>query len=253
MTIYGRALDRSAISGPTLKSGQDLRVGIMSDLGIPDVALIDNTSQRLPCVLLLDGSSSMGGEPIDELNAGLQLLEQELKKDDVASQRVQLLVVRFGGSDSVEIITDWTDAMQFQAPHIVASGSTPMGSAARVALAKLNEQKAKYRAHGIAYNRPWVFLLTDGGPTDSDWKVAASECRADEKAGKLVFFGIGVGSGADLTKLAEFSTRQPQRLQGLKFRELFLWLSRSATSASKAAQGTNVQLAPPSDWMQISA
>ena len=58
---------------------------------------------------------------------------------------------------------------------------------------------------------------------------------------------------ADLTKLAAFSTRKPVRMQGLKFRELFLWLSRSTTSASKQAPGSNVQLAPPSDWMQVSS
>ncbi len=223
----------------------------MSDISIPDVALADNTSQRLPCVLLIDGSGSMGGSPIDELNAGLRLLEDELKKDDIASQRVQLLVIRFG--NDVEIITDWTDAGSFSAPQIKAAGLTPMGEAVRLALTKLDEQKAKYRANGIAYNRPWVFLLTDGEPTDDKWQQAAAESRAAEQAGKLVFFGIGAGTEADLGKLAEFSTRAPVRLQGLKFRELFLWLSRSTSSASKAAQGTNVQLPPPSDWMQVSS
>jgi uncharacterized protein YegL len=195
----------------------------------------------------------MSGSPIDELNAGLRLLEEELKKDDLASQRVQLIVIRFGGDNQVEVVTDWTDAMAFSAPHIAAKGLTPMGAAVRLGLAKLEEQKSRYRVNGIAYNRPWMFLLTDGEPSDADWPQAAAECRTSEQAGKLIFFGIGVGSGADLSKLAQFSTRKPVRLQGLKFREMFLWLSRSTSSASKAAQGTNVQLPPPTDWMQVSA
>jgi uncharacterized protein YegL len=225
----------------------------MTEINIPDIALTDNTSQRLPCVLVLDGSGSMSGPPIDELNSGLRLLEEELKKDDVASQRVQLLVIRFGDDNDVTIVTDWTDAMSFSAPYIAANGVTPMGQAIVVALAKLEEQKARYRANGIAYNRPWLFLLTDGGPTDENWQLAAAQSKAAEQAGKLAFFGIGVGAGADLVKLSEFSTRKPVRLDGLKFREMFLWLSRSTSSASKAAQGTNVQLPPPSDWMQVSA
>jgi uncharacterized protein YegL len=143
--------------------------------------------------------------------------------------------------------------MAFNAPHIDVSGLTPMGAAVRLGLAKLEEQKNRYRANGIAYNRPWMFLLTDGGPSDEDWPQAAAECRAAEQAGKLIFFGIGVGAEADLSKLGQFSTRKPVRLQGLKFREMFLWLSRSTSSASKAAQGTNVQLPPPTDWMQVSA
>jgi uncharacterized protein YegL len=225
----------------------------MAGIGIPDVALTDNTSQRLPCVLLIDSSGSMSGDPIGELNAGLRVLEEELKKDDIASQRVQLLVVRFGGDNEVEIVTDWTDAMSFSAPHIATNGLTPMGEAVRVGLTKLEEQKARYRANGVAYNRPWMFLLTDGEPTDDDWQQAAAQCRAAEQAGKLIFFGVGVGVEADMEKLAQFSTRKPVRLHGLKFREMFLWLSRSTSTASRAAQGTNVQLPPPSDWTQISA
>lgn len=221
----------------------------MSD--IPDVALTDNTSQRLPCVLLLDGSGSMAGTPIDELNAGLRVLEEELKKDDIASQRVQLLVIQFG--DEVKMLSDWTDAMAFNAPHLAADGMTPMGDAVRIALTKLEEQKARYRANGIAYNRPWVFLITDGQPTDTGWEQAAEQCRIAEQAGKLLVFGVGVGQDADLQKLAKFCSRPPVRLQGLKFRELFLWVSASTRSASKAAQGTNVQLPPPSDWMQVPA
>jgi uncharacterized protein YegL len=225
----------------------------MSNIDIPDLTLTDNTSQRLPCVLLIDGSGSMSGQPIDELNAGLKVLEDELKKDDIASQRVQLLVIKFSGDRDVEVLCDWTDAMSFSAPHVTANGLTPMGEAVRLALVKLEEQKARYRANGIAYNRPWVFLITDGQPTDDDWEQAADQSRSAEQAGKLIFFGIGAGGDVDLGKLARFSSRQPVKLQGLKFKELFLWLSRSTSSASKAAQGTNVQLPPPSDWMQVSA
>lgn len=225
----------------------------MSEFEIPDIALTDNTSQRLPCVLLIDGSGSMGGDPINQLNAGIQLLESELKKDDIASQRVQLLVIRFGGDDEVEVVTDWTDAMAFTAKHIDANGRTPMGAAVKLALTKLEEQKVRYRNNGIAYNRPWLFLLTDGSPTDTDWEASAALSKAAEQDGKLSFFGIGVGADADLKKLSQFSTRAPLRLEGLKFKELFLWLSRSTSSASKAAQGSNVQLPSPSDWSHVPA
>jgi uncharacterized protein YegL len=225
----------------------------MTDEGIPDIQLANNSSQRLPCVLLLDGSGSMAGAPIAELNAGLRLLEEELKKDDVAGERVQLLVIQFGGDNQIELLSDWTDAMSFEAPEVTAGGLTPMGEAVRVAMSKIEEQKANYRTNGIAYNRPWIFLITDGGPTDPDWEQAAALSHAAEEAGKLIFFGIGVGPEAKLEALAKFSKRAPVRLQGLKFRELFLWLSRSTSSASKATQGTSIQLALPADWLEVSA
>ena len=108
----------------------------MSDSTIPDVVLIDNTSQRLPCVLVLDGSGSMSGASLRELNAGLKTLEKELKNDDTAAQRVQLLVVRFGDDNNVDIVTDWTDAVDFSAPTIEANGLTPLGSAMRLVAKK---------------------------------------------------------------------------------------------------------------------
>ena len=223
----------------------------MADIDIPDAALASNNSQRLPCVLVLDGSTSMEGPPINELNAGLKLLEDELKQDDIASQRVQLLVIRFGDNGKVEVLSDWKDAMDFSAPYIEANGNTPLGQAVVLAMAKIEEQKQRYRTNAIPYNRPWLFLITDGEPTDS-WEQAATQCRNEEQSGKLVFFGIGVGS-ANMEILGRFSTRKPMLLQGLKFRELFVWLSQSSKTASKAAQGTNVQLAPPSDWAQVPA
>src|SRR5579862_9361225 len=89
---------------------------------IPDVALVDNTEQRTPLVLVLDCSGSMGGEPIAQLNEGLRVLEQELKSDVIASKRVRILVVQFGGNDAVEAVGDWRDAMEFSAPALTAMG-----------------------------------------------------------------------------------------------------------------------------------
>jgi uncharacterized protein YegL len=223
----------------------------MNETMIPDVVLTDNTSQRLPCVLVLDGSASMAdpraeSDAIRELNSGLNILEEELKNDDTAAQRVQLLVLRLGDDDQVEVVREWTDAMDFTAPTIEANGRTPLGKAMRMALDRVEEQKEKYRSHDIPYNRPWIFLITDGQPTDLDWEDAAADCRQAEDDNKVVIFSIGT-AGADFDALKKFSNRSPVMLDGLKFRELFVWLSRSASSGSKASQDTQVQL-PAVDW-----
>ena len=45
-----------------------------------------------------------------------------------------------------------------------------MGEAISTAvLDMIEERKASYREHGIAYYRPWAFLITDGEPNDH-WK-----------------------------------------------------------------------------------
>lgn len=217
---------------------------------IPDVALEDNSSQRLPCVIVLDGSGSMGGSPIDELNAGLRLLEASLKEDRVARQRVRLLVLRLGGSDEVEVVTNWTDAMQFSAPTIAAGGNTPLGKAVRRALMELEDEKGRYDQNGIAFNRPWMFIMTDGEPTDEDWQRAAAECRAAEAAKKVSVFCIGV-QGANLQQLGEFSSRSPRMMQEGKFHEFFEWLSRSTSVGSRSAIGAQTQMPSADDWAVV--
>ena len=61
---------------------------------IPYVEFAENANERTPCILVLDCSGSMRGEPIKQLNTGLQALEKELKEDIDASSRVQLLVIK---------------------------------------------------------------------------------------------------------------------------------------------------------------
>ena len=221
----------------------------MSDIEIADIQLADNTSQRLPCVLVLDGSGSMDGDPIRNLNDGLKVLEEELKGDDTAAQRVRLLVLRMGDDDDVETVTDWTDAIDFSAPTIEANGRAPMGAAMLKALDEIEDQKELLKESSTPYNRPWIFLITDGEPTEHDWRDAAAQCREAEDEKKVTIFTIGTAE-ANFEILTEFSNRQPVKLDGLKFKELFVWLSRSTSSASQAAQSSEVQLEAP-DWGTI--
>ncbi|HZG67159.1 MAG TPA: hypothetical protein VEZ12_10475 [Herpetosiphonaceae bacterium] len=219
---------------------------------IPDVAFAENTSQRLPCVIVLDGSTSMCGEPIVALNAGLKTLADDLKSDSTARQRVRLLVLRIGEPD-VQVVTDWTDAIDFEPPTIVANGATPLGAGVRRALLEIEEQKRQFDDNGIPFNRPWLFIMTDGEPTDPDWEDAAAECCAAEAAGKLTAFCIGVGRGANLGQLARFSSRSPKLLEAAHFKEFFLWLSRSAKVGSQKATSEPTQMAATDDWAVVPA
>ena len=50
---------------------------IIDDEMIPFVEFADNANERTPCILVLDCSGSMRGEPIKQLNIGLKTLEKE--------------------------------------------------------------------------------------------------------------------------------------------------------------------------------
>jgi uncharacterized protein YegL len=219
----------------------------MPGLDVREQDLATNKEQRTPCLLALDVSNSMSGEPIDELNKGLQLFEREIKKDDVAALRCEVAIVSFGGR--VTLVQDFVSARTFSAPHLNADGDTPLGGAIHLALDTLRARKEAYRRNGINYTRPWLFVISDGAPTD-DWQAAAQRLRQEEAAKGVAVFPIGV-LGADLDVLAELSTyNSPRVLEGLAFSQFFVWLSTSQEAASAGRPGGSVQMPSQQGWTQ---
>jgi uncharacterized protein YegL len=210
----------------------------------------ENPEPRVPCVLLLDVSGSMGGLPINELNEGLTVYKDELAADALAAKRVEVAVVTFGGI--VQNVVDFTTAESFFPPNLTATGDTPMGAAVNQAIDMVHERKQIYRANGIAYYRPWIFLITDGAPTD-EWKAAAQRVIEGETSKAFSFFAVGV-EGANMEILQQMSKRAPLRLKGLRFRDLFQWLSNSQQSVSRSTPGEEVPLqnpTTPDGWASV--
>jgi uncharacterized protein YegL len=215
-----------------------------------DVEFADNPEPRCPCVLLLDTSGSMRGEPIQALASGLATFREELLKDSLARRRVEVAIVTFGGV--VQVVQDFATVDRFQVPALAAEGLTPMGTATLKGLDMVEARKRQYKANGVAYYRPWVFLITDGAPEGEPLHLiqqAAVRIRAEEVAKRVAFFAVGV-EGADQAQLAALTTRPPLRLRGLRFVDLFVWLSRSTQQVANSRVGDQVAL-PPVDWGSV--
>ena len=212
------------------------------------VEFATNPEPRCACVLLLDVSGSMGGQPIAALNEGLAAFASDLATDSLASQRVEVAIVTFGGA-GVEVRQDFVTAGQLEPVRLEASGGTPMGAAIERAVDMVEQRKAQYKANGVLYYRPWVFLITDGEPTD-DWKDAAARVHQVEEANGLAFFAVGV-EGANMDVLGEIAVRSPLKLQGLKFVELFVWLSQSQRTVSSSKPGDQTALPTVEGWAAV--
>ena len=246
---------------------------LVDQIPFPDPEFVDNPEPRCPCVLLLDTSGSMNDakkisqslspiqkmlneplaprtvRPIDELNAGLLDFRGELMADELAVKRVEISLVTFG---PVRRLTDFQTPDLFRAPKLAAEGDTPMGQAIEKAVEIIRDRKASYRQNGISYYRPWIFMISDGEPTD-DWRRSAELVHAGEQTKAFAFFAVGV-EGANFDILNRIAVRQPLKLSGLRFREMFMWLSSSLSSVSRSSPGDEVALENPTSpggWASI--
>jgi len=166
------------------------------------VEFAENPEPRCPCVLLLDTSGSMQGEAIAALNTGLAAFKRDLTKDPLASRRVEIAIITF--DNEIKVVQDFVTADQFESPILKAQGQTFMGSGIQKALDLIQTRKTQYRANGIAYYRPWVFMITDGEPQGEPENIvqnAAQRLKNDEHNKRVAFFAVGVEK-ANMHKLA---------------------------------------------------
>ena len=209
------------------------------------VEFAENPEPRCACILLLDISGSMQGAPIKALNQGLQTFKDELGKDPLARKRAEVAIVTF--DSHVETIQDFVTADRFAPPALDARGLTHMGTAIHQALDMIQSRKAQYRANGVAYYRPWAFMITDGEPQgepDEIVEQAAQRLKVDEADKHVAFFAVGVEK-ANMQRLSEIVVRTPVKLKGLNFVDMFLWLSASMQRVSHSRVDEQVALPPP--------
>jgi uncharacterized protein YegL len=214
------------------------------------VEFAENPEPRCPCVLLLDTSGSMQGEAIESLNQGLLTLKDELVRSSLASRRVEVAIVTF--DSHVNVVQDFVTADQFNPPILTAQGLTTMGAGIHKALDIIQERKSQYRASGVAYYRPWVFMITDGEPQGEMERVieqAALRLQGDEANKRVAFFSVGVDN-ANMTRLSQIAVRTPLKLKGLNFIEMFVWLSASMSAVSHSQIDEQVAL-PPIGWGSV--
>lgn len=197
---------------------------------------INPGESHIAVVLLVDTSGSMAGAPIKELNQGLVEFGNAIQSDELAMGRADISIISFNSTVQTEM--GFRPANQYEAPTLSANGGTSMNQAIETALDELEQRKALYKQNGTKYYRPWLFLLTDGVPTDNAKLQSARDklqYAIDKK--KVTFIPMAIGSGADKNHLQGYyppSTQNKVVLQASasNFKDAFVWLSASVSLVS---------------------
>jgi len=212
--------------------------------GPPKIA--NQGESHLACVLLLDTSGSMAGDPIIRLNQALRDFKDQLNMDELANKRVDIAIVEF--NESVNIIQPFTPISQMTPVTLEAKGSTSMGAGINLAIDILKERNRFYATLGTPCHKPWIFMITDGEPTD-DLDLAKKRIIEEEgkgSHGKLKFFALGV-PGFKREVLIDLTRHQGENprimeIGDIDFSKIFDWLSKSMAYISVSRIGEEVQL-----------
>jgi uncharacterized protein YegL len=124
-----------------------------------------------------------------------------------------------------------------------------MGAAIQNAVKLVAERKAAYKANGIGYYRPWVFLITDGAPTDNV-SAATAAIREGEASKSLMFYAVGL-TEADMSRLAQISVCQPLKLRGLSFETVVCCQALGVYRAHSPATVPLTNPTAPNGWAVV--
>lgn len=207
--------------------------------------------RRLPVYLLLDCSSSMTGQPIEQVRQGIRALLDDLSTEPMAIETVYLSVITFNSTAQQVILL--TELMQFKEPQIQASGATALGAALRLLKDCLNKEVRKNTTDQKGDWKPLVFLMTDGMPTDS-WEAAADDIK-QQKFANIIAFAAGPGADVNnLKRITEIVLKSDELSPGA-LKAFFKWMSQSIVRTGKSvqvmAQETPIDLPPPPPQIQI--
>lgn len=146
-----------------------------------------------PIVFMLDISESMSSlESV--LNSAAKNLRSQPNLSEKDANNVLITLITFNSDVKVY---DTVPLSQFDPPYMKTEGCTCMGAAIRSAVERLDSLKSSMK--GIRMNKPAIYMLTDGYPTD-DIRSAMTMLKESNYS----FYGFGLNDDA-VTAIANIS------------------------------------------------
>lgn len=223
---------------------------------LEEQALIRNPENRTPVIFCIDCSFSMRQQRrLERVLEGLQSFCADMAADPITRLSMELCVVSYGGNEP-RLCTDFTGPENFRLPPLVADGETPLTKGLQLALDTLQARKLRYNQNGIVFFRPWLIVIGDGDDTGSkkDLQTMAKILKeeSDRKHLNVLCITVGDEDRISCSSLMQLSPDgKVQYLKDLKFRDFFLWLSRSIEKTSRSLGHEEPLYEPKTTWAQV--
>ncbi|ENS5605440.1 VWA domain-containing protein [Vibrio mimicus] len=198
------------------------------------------TAKPLPVVLLLDVSSSMNGDKIENLNKAVEDMLDTFAQEEKMETEILVSVITFG--NQVELQVPYTKASQVHWQGLQANGMTPMGTALKMAKAMIEDKET---TPSRAY-RPTIVLVSDGQPNDS-WERPLEDFISEGRSSKCDRMAMAIGRDADETVLKRFIEGTPHDLfYAENAGQLHEFFQRVTMSVTMRTQSKNPNVVPAS-------
>jgi len=203
-------------------------------------------AKPLPLYLLLDVSSSMEGDKIDNLNQAMRDLINSLSGEEKIEIEILISIITFGSQANLHFSP--TSASKVEFSNLTANGMTSMGAALKMAKDMIEDKKI---TPSRAY-RPTIVLVSDGQPNDN-WKKPLDDFINSGRSQKCDRIAMAIGRDADESVLNQFILGTEHKLfyasdaKGLH--KFFQYVTMSVTTRTKS---TNANEIPKDSDLDIS-
>lgn len=207
-------------------------------------------ARPLPVILLLDRSSSMGGEKISTLNSAINEMIESFKSAGQGEVEINLGIISFGdGGATYDLPLQPVSGITQIA--LSANGDTPMGMALKMAK-DLIEDKETIPSKGY---RPAVVLVSDGAPNDN-WQLPMENFISGGRSSKCERFAMAIGTSQEDPVLNKFLSGTENKVflanEANKIRDFFKFVTMSVSIRSRS-QNPNALLPAASNPSSLTA
>ncbi len=186
--------------------------------------------RRLLIYFLLDVSESMVGEPIIEIQKGIESIIENLRHDPYAFETVYVSSITFAGK--AKKMVSLTELFKFKTPVIPIGGGTSLGNALNYLMDDLESSIQKTSLEFKGDWKPIVFLFTDGTPTDNPENAFNRWNKYYRSKAGIV--AVSIGENVDTRMLGKVSDNvlRLRDTDSNSFKDFFKWITASIKTSS---------------------